>query len=232
MPIIPPIIPAAHVSKSAGIISFGSIFNLTILRTALRFPVLEWSDVKTLPHNASVLDELKSDDPTVEHFGCWSTRERTSNNPSSTPPSENLLRLDLSFTRVPTFAFFDEKNEKENWTTFFGLSATILPGGHAHKDADPERLQLMRNSRLGSELKPEDQLACFDFLYYVTSGTKAFEFESKWSPAWFTVGRHLRFTESLKELSKGYLRRAFNLPNGQEVPPVSPSSFLVSHPGR
>jgi hypothetical protein len=90
----------------------------------------------------------------------------------------------------------------------------------------------MHKSRLGRELKPEEQLACFDFLYYVTSGTKAFEFESKWSPAWFTVGRHLRFTESLKELSKGYLRRAFNLPNGQEVPPVSPSSFLVSHPGR
>ncbi|KAJ3528897.1 hypothetical protein NMY22_g9222 [Coprinellus aureogranulatus] len=219
VPIVPPIIPAAHVNKSAGILPFGTVYNLTALRSALRFPVLEWQDVKTLSPNASVLDYPTQDDPTVEHFGCWSTKDRTSHRPHASFPSENLLRLDLSFTRVPNFAFLNQSNDQEYWTTFFGLSATVLPG-HAHRDANPENLPIMHKSRLGSELKPEERLACFDLLYYTTSGTTAFEFENKWSPSWYTVGRHLRFTEPLMELTRGYLRRAFGLPDDERVPSI------------
>lgn len=228
VPIVPPIIPAAHVDKSAGILPFSTVYNLTTLRSTLRYPLIEWSDVKVFAPNATVLDKLQQDDPTVEHFGCWSTKERTTHIPHASIPSENLLRLDLSFTRVPDFAYLNQTNQKEYWTTFYGLSATILPGGHAHRDANPAKLTVMHKSRMGSELKPEEQLACFDLLYYTTSGTRAFEFENKWSPAWYTVGRHLRFTEPLMELTRGYLRRAFGLLDDEDVPAVSSiSSTLI-----
>jgi hypothetical protein len=58
-------------------------------------------------------------------------------------------------------------------------------------------------------------------MYYLTSGVEVFEWRFAWSPAWNSVGRHVRFNRELVERSEGYLRRAFGLEEGEEVPPVS-----------
>jgi hypothetical protein len=68
---------------------------------------------------------------------------------------------------------------------------------------------------------PDEQLACFDFLYWMTSGVEGYEIERRWSLAWNGVGTHLTFTDELVEMTKGYLRRALSLEEGSVLPPVS-----------
>lgn len=203
-------------ASTAGILPFSQAFNLTSLRRALRRPILEWTDVKLIPSNASVKPDIPSSDPALEQFGCWSTRPQNSPNPAYIRGSENILKLDLSFTRIPLFAYFNPKDKGDPHTTFAGLAATILPG----HQRPVTTTTLMAPSRLGSKLPPNDHLACFDFLYYVTSGLKSFEFENRWSPVWYLVGRHLKFTDRVMDLGKEYLRRALNV-DSAALPPVS-----------
>ncbi|KAJ3529411.1 hypothetical protein NMY22_g9008 [Coprinellus aureogranulatus] len=47
IPIIPPVVPTAHIKEDAPPILFSTIFNLTFARAKLRLPILEWADVKT-----------------------------------------------------------------------------------------------------------------------------------------------------------------------------------------
>lgn len=63
-------------------------------------------------------------------------------------------------------------------------------------------------------------MACFDFLYYVSTGLKRHEFENRWSPAWNIVGTHLGFTDGVLDLARGYVGRAFGILS-EELPPVS-----------
>jgi hypothetical protein len=70
-------------------------------------------------------------------------------------------------------------------------------------------------------LRPDERLACFDMLFYTSTGVKQFEFEERWSPVWNSVGTHFRFQEDLVEHAKVYIRRAFGIDEGGEVPPVS-----------
>jgi hypothetical protein len=242
IPIVPPIIPPGWVRAyaslelllpkfnfsltaiDAGMIPFGDIFNLTNLRANLRSPVLEWTDVKLLKPNASVQDENVGDDPTLERIGCWSTRKRTSLSPTWVGHAENLLKLDLSFTRVPDFAYFNETDQEDFHTKFSSLAALTWPK-HPHPSA--LNRPLMAKSRFGARLPPEDQLACFDLLYFVSTGVKRYEFENRWSPVWNTVGTHLTFTQPLVDITNGYLRRAMKLKENDEIPPVR---FSLSPP--
>ncbi|KAJ2914441.1 hypothetical protein MD484_g5968, partial [Candolleomyces efflorescens] len=223
IPIVPPIVPAAHIS---GILPFSQAFNLSTLRSTLRRPILEWTlDVKRIT-NTSAIHETSPSDKALDHFGCWSTRPRSSKHPSYIRTSENALKLDLTFTRIPAYAYLDSGDPNEVHTTFSGLGAAILPNHTRHLPpvAAEKQLQVMAPSRFGKELEPGEQLACFDFLYYVTSGMERFEFEKRWSPVWFMVGRHLRFTDRLMELGREYLRRALGLDPGAsdagDLPPI------------
>ncbi|KAJ2929284.1 hypothetical protein H1R20_g7821, partial [Candolleomyces eurysporus] len=217
IPIVPPIIPPGWVPIDAGMIPFGDLFNLTNLRANLRSPVLEWTDVKLLKPNASVQDENVGDDPTLERIGCWSTRKRSSFSPTFVGHAENLLKLDLSFTRVPDFAYFNETDQDEFHTKFSSLAALTWPK-HPHPSAHDR--PLMAKSRFGARLPPEDQLACFDLLYFVSTGVKRYEFENRWSPVWNTVGTHLTFTQPLMDITQGYLRRALKIGEKEEMPAI------------
>ncbi|RXW14500.1 hypothetical protein EST38_g11355 [Candolleomyces aberdarensis] len=219
IPIVPPIIPVAHITYNAGLLRFGSVFNLTTLRSALRRPVLEWSDVKTFDINGTFTEEMdhnKPTDPNIEYFGCWSVVSRQSDGPGLVQGIENTLKIDMSFTRVPEFTYF--LNDRNNpFTTFSALSALIVPkygwfNDGPQKDKWPPT---MRPSRSGKTLHPDEQLACFDFMYYVTSGVQEMEFEKRWSHTWHTVGKHLRFTEPLVDLAQEYIRRVMKV---EEIP--------------
>ncbi|RXW21234.1 hypothetical protein EST38_g4627 [Candolleomyces aberdarensis] len=217
IPILAPIIPAAHVSEHAGNLDFGDVFNLTTLRDTLRHPILEWRDVKTMSPNVSIMDNTDREDPALESLGCWSNQKRSFDEPNGSTESENVLKLDLSYTRVPAFAFLNPQDEGEMFVSLSALAAAIQPG-HPHPGA--KNLPLLAESRFGAKMEPDEQLACFDLMFYASTGVREFEFEDRWSPVWNRVGTHLRFNEGLIDLTKEYMRRAFGLAEGGDVPPM------------
>lgn len=210
-------------------IPFGDIFNLTTLRANLRHPVLEWADVKKIPPNSSIEIQLEPTDPALEHFGCWSTNRRSAAGPTWVEGAENILRIDMSFTRVPDWAYMNASNKAEVHTTFPGLSSIIWP---KHPNPGTRNLPLLRKSRFNQTLPPDQQLACFDFMFFISSGVKPFEFEQRWSPAWNTVGTNMRFTQSLIDMAGVYLRRAMHLDEGSPFPAVRPLPPVRSNVSR
>lgn len=218
VPILPAIVPAAHVPETAGILPFGSIFNLTGLRAALRHPILEWTDVKYQPPHTNTTTPLTASNPALEHFGCWATARPAYTHANPVANHENLLNIDMSFTRVPKFVFFDSYPNQGDWhPTFYGLSATIAPGA-THREAELENVQVMQKSTLGMELKPDKHLSCFDLLFYSTTGVQEFEYLEKWSPAWTHIGRHLRFTDEMQRMAERYVKKGLGLEEGEDIP--------------
>jgi hypothetical protein len=209
--------PLNHpIDGAAPPILFGTIFNLTHLRSKLRLPILEWSDVKTPFPNVTAFDDADPSDPSLESFGCWSLRQRSFHLPTEVPETENVLKLDLSYTRVPPFTYLDPSNLDGEHTTFGALAALILPK-HPHPESKGQ--PIMVESRYGSSIDPteDERLSCFDFLYYVSVGVKAFEFEERWSPVWNLVGTHLRFNAGIVEMARGYVQRALGVQSGDHI---------------
>jgi hypothetical protein len=210
-------------ARDAGILTFGEVFNLTHLRSALRTPVLEWADVKDVAPSSSK-DPYSNQN--IEQLGCWSTRAPDEPEPIRAENVVHHLGLDVSYTRVPLFTRNNPLHTYDAHTIFHQLSALIYPNNPiASLDSYPH----MVPSPLGSDAPPEEQLACFDLLYYLTSGVDEYEWRFAWSPAWRFVGRHVVFNEPLVNLGKEYLRLAIHdgedAGDEEEIPPVS---FVVA----
>ena len=205
-------------ANQAGALPFGQIFNLTHLRNGLFRPILEWSDVKNTPSPTSVENPPNSE---REKLGCWSTRREVDSRPVRANSLLNNLRLDVSYTRVPTSTRHDPNDVHDDFVVFSKLVPYIFARSPLRGLFD-----LMSPSPLGHRLPPDEQLTCFDHLYFITSSDKLLEWEASWSPAWNSVGTHVRFNDKLVEIAKGYLLRAFNLSEG-EIPPVSLFVFLL-----
>ncbi|TFK35507.1 hypothetical protein BDQ12DRAFT_688252 [Crucibulum laeve] len=214
IPIIPPFAPDHHIPRSAGVIPFGSLFNLTHLRTTLRLPLIEWRDLKTLPH--PTLDPYSTS--SIEHLGCWSASPYDKTEPTLAVNLVAHLGVDASYTRLPIHTHKQE-DQNEAHVVLPSIAALVFPGEPSHP---VDWYPFMRESNMGSKLSPEEHLACIDQLYFSTSGRESFEWEHAWSPAWRTVGKHLRFTSEMEELARGYLRRAFGVAG--DVPP-----FIAIH---
>lgn len=115
-----------------------------------------------------------------------------------------------------------------NWDLlFWPLSALIFPGPPAPYNADAGTGPAPFPSGKGGRLRPDRQIACFDFLYFVGSGRENDEWEYRWCPAWRFVGQHLRFEEGVVELAKGYVARAFGVSEEDGLPPVSSALSLL-----
>jgi hypothetical protein len=127
------------------------------------------------------------------------------------------LGLDVSYTRVPDRYRHQPHLEFDAHVSFFPLVEMIFPGHPAENPGDKD---VMAPSPLGAILGPDVHMACFDTFYFVTAGKEAYEWKTPWSPAWRFVGKHLRFTDSVLELGKGYVRRALKVTT-DELPPVS-----------
>ena len=57
------------------------------------------------------------------------------------------------------------------------------------------------------------------------NGRQDDEFEHDYAPAWRFVGTYMHWTPEIEELTRAYVRRAFELADDAEVPPVS----LIAH---
>ncbi|KAG6869099.1 hypothetical protein C0993_001664 [Termitomyces sp. T159_Od127] len=218
IPIIPPFAPDHHISPSAGPISFGEIFDLDSLRRNLRKPVLQWSDVKSLSPSLSLDAPLS-----IEQIGCWSTRPAHQKEPILAHNLMHHLGLDVSYTRLPEHISQYPLLAAQSHISLIALAEKIYPFRPLTHPGDEI---LMVPSPNGAKLSPSNHLSCFDFMYYASVGTQPFEWSSSWSPAWRSIGRHLRFTEPTVELVKGYVRRALQV-TAYELPP-----FITVHARR
>ncbi|KAF8973027.1 hypothetical protein BDZ97DRAFT_1649427 [Flammula alnicola] len=219
VPIIPPFGPDHHISYDAGALPFGRIFNLTRARKEMHQPLLEWLDVKHLPSATSVEPPQALE---REQLGCWSGRHENDPRPSRVKSVVDNIRLDISYTRAPRQARHNPDDGQDDFLEFnsvvryiFPRSPLPPPNGH---------YPLMEASPLGHKLPPDEQMTCFDHLYYATSSPELYEWRFSWSPAWNFVGTHLHFTDDLVTLVKDYLRRVFSRTEDDTIPP-----FIAIH---
>ncbi|KAF8973016.1 hypothetical protein BDZ97DRAFT_645557 [Flammula alnicola] len=219
IPIIPPFAPSHHIPRSAGIVPFGDIFDLDYMRKELRAPVLEWRDVKELPLRSSKEPYSTRE---VEDIGCWTTTKDSQNTGTQSETVVQHLGLDVSYTKIPLFTRFPSSKPDEIHVVFPQVAAVIYPEDPL---VEPDKLKNLQPSPKGHQRTPDAHLSCFDSLYYATSGAKDWEWQKSWSPAWQNIGRYLPFTQTLKQLGRAYISRAFQFSGSLDnLPP-----FIAVH---
>ncbi|KAG8925142.1 hypothetical protein FRC01_010625 [Tulasnella sp. 417] len=202
VPIIPPFMPSStHLGDNAPVLQFSEVYDLPHLRETLRWPILEWSD-------EGVEKEL---------LGCWGAQQASDkNNHPSHALTPGFLKFDIIYTPAPSFAKLRPEHPPDNHVSFSGLASILRPVGRAEALAAPSA---KNHTSLVPHLKdqflpPDEQLACFDSLYFVAS-KEGFEWERRHAPAWNLVGTEPRFNPTLDELASSYLRRVFGK---EEIP--------------
>lgn len=76
-------------------------------------------------------------------------------------------------------------------------------------------------------LPPDEQLLCYDYLYYVCA-RESTEFDHDYSPAWNFVGRYMHWNPDLAKLADVYVRRAMGI-DDSVTPEQAPTPAVSSH---
>lgn len=198
IPIIPNFTPEYHVGgPDVERIPFSEVFDVPRLSKAIDLPILEWHQVK----------DTESEE--IEELGCWSVWASVSRPPEgprgSRVPSD--LGLDISYTPVPDWV----PSGHNSHTTFWKLAPLTFPATRAKNLGKP-----IPSPEKGVVVHPDEQLACFDYLYYVAAH-EDFEYELEFSPAWRHVLYHFRWTPTIQNLAIYYLRRALKVAPGADI---------------
>ena len=152
-----------------------------------------------------------------EPLGCLSARPEFDPRPNRVREVVDNLGLDIAYSRVPTASRLNTTNNREDFLVFSNLAPYIFP--RRPRPPPHGHFQFMEASPLGQKLPPDEQMSCFDYLYYITSSSEvAYEWERSWSPPWVQVARYLHFTDDHVNIAEGYLRRLFE--SGDRTPPV------------
>jgi hypothetical protein len=170
IPVIPMFIPT-HIGGHVPPINFGEVFDIPRLRKALRIPIIEWHEIKNL--SAHERDEI----------GCWSVwqavQERDPEPRNSflvdlltlgqlaniNPPRGSCLKfpiLDISYTKAPTWIKLLPHFEHDPHASFWSLASLAFPEIRADNLLPP-----MPSHNEHVVLPPDEQLLCYDYLYYV-----------------------------------------------------------------
>ncbi|KAF8640983.1 hypothetical protein AX17_000629 [Amanita inopinata Kibby_2008] len=193
----------SHIGRDVPPIDFGKVFDVVRLGKALNTPVLEWHQVKD--RNSTEVDEL----------GCWDVWEAVQDKEHSPRPSRvpGLLNLDVSYTKAPSWVKILPNYEHDRHSSFFSLAAL------GYSETRAENLVPPLESPINHvRLPPDEQLLCYDYLYY-TCSSHPFEFEYDFSPAWRFAGKHMRWAPELEEIANQYLRRSMGLDEyGKDIP--------------
>ncbi|KAJ6520709.1 hypothetical protein DFH09DRAFT_939656, partial [Mycena vulgaris] len=206
VPIVPFFRPT-HITKGDNHhgpnIDFGDVFDIPQLERAIGKPVLEWWKVKA------------RDSKSVDPLGCWNVWEAvkiTNKGPhmSSVP---DLLKLDISYTTAPTWIKLLPDVSHDPHMTYASLVALSFPEKRNENLRTPVPSTLLKVS-----LPPDDQLLCFDDLYYAST-SQIHEMQRDFSPSWRFVGQHLHWAPKIEALAQQYLRSAFGLPPSAPIPP-------------
>lgn len=150
--VLPPSVPI-HVPWEAGFPYFSDVIDLPRLSSAIRLPIIEWSDLKS--KTSSHQDRL----------GCWTAWADIV--PTEPKPRHGFLpgflRLDVSYTSVPKSVKLLENHVHDPHVRFAPLAALTFTDGRIHAGL-PKVAQFP--SYFGHRLLPDTHMACFDFLYY------------------------------------------------------------------
>ncbi|KAF8922053.1 hypothetical protein CPB85DRAFT_1265699 [Mucidula mucida] len=203
VPIVPPFTPS-HVLQDgvASEIPFGDVFDVPRMQKLMNTPILEWRDVKSQATGES--DEL----------GCWNVWEATQYHEpyprrSSVP---GLLKLDISYTLAPSWIKLYPNYEHDSHATFWSLARLAYP------ETREASLVTPLPSPNNVSLPPDEQLLCYDYLYYVCA-QQPYEYDWEYSPAWRFVAQHMHFTPALEHLANIYINRAIGIPEDEPTPP-------------
>jgi len=196
-----------HLPESAGPMNVGAIFDLPKLSNAINLPVLEWSEVKDFNATDAVVDDL----------GCWSVWAVGNTNVKEPRRNdqEASLKIDASYTPAPKDAKLFPELSWDFHVSFWGLAKLGFP--QSRKKAINGRQAQWKSKLHGHALPPDDQLLCYDFLYF-TSAYSRWEYGEDFSPEWRFVGTLLDWTPEVKRIGDEYLRKAFGSHASQEVP--------------
>ncbi|KAJ7727827.1 hypothetical protein DFH07DRAFT_851526 [Mycena maculata] len=201
VPIIPEFIPS-HIGGHVPPIPFGEVFDVPRLRTELGKPVLEWREVK---HPSSTF---------VDDIGCWNTWEAVQYREAfprrSRIPGD--LKLDISYTKAPTWIKMIPDYEHDQHSTFWSLATLAFPSTREASLVPP-----LPSPEHNLSLPPDDHLLCYDYLYYVCAH-KSNELEFDYSPAWRYVGKYMHWTPALEQLADQYVRLAMGVAESAPIP--------------
>ena len=181
----------------------------------MRQALLEWHEVKVLPNSTTTETPHPHEQ---EQLGCWSTRHESERIPMRVLSMLNHLRFDISCTRIPGETRNVVWSKNDDFVDFGHIVPYIFPGKPLRHPSGS--YGIMHDSPMGHRLDPDEQMSCFDFLYYATSSHETFEWKFPWSPAWRRVATHMHFTDELVDTVKGYLSRMFKS-SEDDIPPVS-----------
>ncbi|KAG8699792.1 hypothetical protein FRC09_006377 [Ceratobasidium sp. 395] len=164
-PIIPPLLPS-HFGKldTVAPMNFGDVFDIPRLSAKLGSPVLEWREVKSITYSNN-----SGMAPKTEEIGCWSTG--AGNKASGGRPAISLvpevLNLDVSYTPVPsTFTLSHGAEQRDYVWSIWALASLSFPESR-QRQLDWQRPHILPAlSGSGKKIEPDDQLLCFDLLYY------------------------------------------------------------------
>jgi hypothetical protein len=117
--------------------------------------------------------------------------------------------------------------------TFARLSKLGFPEYRAKSLTTPKP-----SSRLQASIEPDEQVLCYDFLYYVSTDevcgsvffvfvsatecifSQPYEYEHDYAPAWRNVMTHVHWNSRLQGLADDVVRHVLGLPANSVIPPV------------
>jgi len=151
----------------------------------------------------------------VDELGCWSAWQAVQDREESPRGSviPNYFNLDISYTKAPSWIKVIPHFEHDQHAYFWALASLGFP--EARQDNLKQPFESPTNHAL---LPPDEQLLCYDYLYYVCAH-QPYEFEFDYSPAWRFAGQHLRWTARLEAIADLYIRTAFDTPDSEPTPP-------------
>ncbi|KAG9118290.1 hypothetical protein FRC07_007265 [Ceratobasidium sp. 392] len=216
-PVIPPFTPS-HVGSMSevGPVAFGDIFDVPRLASELGMHILEWDELKNPAPAAS--PNVSSE---IEQLGCWSAW--TLNKADGNRPRESVApawyNIDISYTPIPeSFTLSQGLKADQYYASLWSLASLGFPKTRDWAWSVQKSRATSLTTGSGGQLMPDDQMLCFDLLYYVGLAGEE-EWFADYSPYWRFVGTHMHWAPKLFDLAEGYLRRHFNVVDGQPIPP-------------
>ncbi|KAJ7230252.1 hypothetical protein GGX14DRAFT_410269 [Mycena pura] len=199
-----PLHTSTHLPGEGPPLMVSEVFDLPRLRMALGKPVLEWQDVKQA--NSSVLDDI----------GCWDVWSTVGGDKGPRPSSvTQKLNLDISYTKTPFWIKLYPDQKHDLHSTFWSLAALDSPTARAESLVGTQALPSPQHQL---SLPPDEQLLCYDYLYYAVSSQPP-EIGSEYSPVWRDVGQHMHWTPRLERLADEYVRQALGIDTEDPIPP-------------
>lgn len=134
--------------------------------------------------------------------------------------------IDIAYTAIPREAKLFPKDDADLHVTFNALTRLGSIAGKQEAlqnlppSDEPNRPSTsMFPNEHGHFLEPDDQLLCFDFLYWVSS-SHIFEWEQDYSSAWNLVGKYARWNDEIRSVAREALALTLGVSRGRLMVPT------------